>query len=470
MDKNLFFKSVLLLSAFSLLPIYTEAQLKAPEISFTTYGIVSSSESTPFWLQSNRYGMFSSTGSQFLTRVQAHSTDNQLSNNLTLSYGADLIARPVTQSAAWFNQAYLRLDAWNLFLQAGRFHNKSPIHSEELGMGALGVSGNSTPMPQIRFGLSDWTPLPFSKGFIKTKLHIAHGWLGSDRYTKDVLYHEKVIHLRFGGDFPLNVYGGMAHYALWGGNNNPEYGDLPSRLSDFSRVFRAVGGDDRAPTTERQLLLGDHLGGWDLGLFLELDAVDLKIYRNFPLESRHNLQLKSFQDALTGIDVIFVEPSVLGLKNFVYEYLYTKWQAGPRTGQPGFENSGTPGGNRNYYNNGVYKTGWSYYGRTIGNPLFLPGNDNLGIENNRIVGHHLGVLFEQKAVTWQLKTTYSRNYGTWREPYAPGRRQISYLIGAQIPVIVEALPSLILSTEIAIDRGDLFGSQTGVLAGVKVIL
>jgi len=470
MDKNLFFKSVIILLAFSLLPILTEAQLKTPEISITTYGLVNSSDSTPFWLQSNRYGMFSSGGSQFLTRVQAQSTDNQLSNNLTLSYGADFIARPVSQSAAWFNQAYLRLDAWNLFLQAGRFHNKSPIHSEELGMGALGVSGNSTPIPQIRFGLSDWTPLPFSKGFIKTKLHIAHGWLGSDRYTKDVLYHEKVIHLRFGGDFPLNVYGGMAHYALWGGNNNPEYGDLPSRLSDFSRVFRAVGGDDRAPTTERQLLLGDHLGGWDLGLFLELDAVDLKIYRNFPLESRHNLQLKSFQDALTGIDVIFVEPSVLGLKNFVYEYLYTKWQAGPRTGQPGFENSGTPGGNRNYYNNGVYKTGWSYYGRTIGNPLFLPGDDNLGIVNNRIVAHHLGVLFEQKAVTWQLKTTYSRNYGTWREPYAPGRRQISYLIGAQIPVIVEALPSLILSTEIAIDRGDLFGSQTGVLAGVKVIL
>jgi len=470
MDKNLFFKSVLLLSAFSLLPILTEAQLKAPEISFTTYGLVSSSESTPFWLQSNRYGMFSSGGSQFLTRVQAHSTDNQLTDNLTLSYGTDFIARPGTQSIAWFNQAYLRLDAWNLFLQAGRFHNKSPIHSEELGMGALGVSGNATPIPQIRVGLSDWTSLPFSKGFIKSKLHIAHGWLGSERYTKDVLYHEKVIHLRFGGDFPLNVYGGMAHYALWGGNGNPQYGDLPSRLSDFSRVFRAVGGDDRAPTTERQLLLGDHLGGWDFGLFLELDAVDFKIYRNFPLESRHNLQLKSFQDALTGIDVIFSEPSVLGLKNFVYEYLYTKWQAGPRTGQPGFENSGTPGGNRNYYNNGVYKTGWSYYGRTIGNPLFLPGNDNLGIVNNRIVAHHIGALFIQNEIHLQIKATYSRNYGTWVEPYSPPRNQFSYLLGGHVPLNIKSLPNIILTSEFALDSGDLIGSQYGILLGLKLIL
>lgn len=469
MDKNLFFKSVLLFSAFSLLPILAEAQLKAPEISFTTYGLVSSSESTPFWLQSNRYGMFSGEGSQFLTRIQAHSTNNQLTNNLILSYGADFIARPGTRSSAWFNQGYLRLDAWNLFLQAGRFHNTSPIHNENLGMGALGVSGNASPIPQLRVGLADWLPLPFTQNFIRVKGHVAHGWLNNDRFTKDVLYHEKVIHARFGGNFPLNVYAGMAHYALWGGTN-PEYGKLPSRLSDFGRVFRAVGGDDRAPITEIQLLLGDHLGGWDFGFFLEQDAFELKLYRNFPLESRHNLQLKSPQDALTGIDLLFTNPLFLGLKNITYEYLYTKWQAGPRTGQPGFEDSGTPGGNRNYYNNGVYKSGWSYFGRTIGNALFIPSKQNSGIENNRIVAHHLGVLLEQKAITLLLKTTYSRNYGTWIEPYAPGRRQISSLIGAQIPISVEALPNIILSTEIAIDRGDLFGSQSGVLAGVKVVL
>lgn len=470
MDKNLFFKSVLLFSAFSLLPLLAKAQLKAPEFSLTTYGIVSSSGSTPFWLQSNRHGMFSPEGRQFLTRIMAYSTDNRLTDNLTLSYGADFIARPGPQSVAWFNQGFLRLDVWNLFLQVGRFHNKSPIHSEEVGMGSLGVSGNATPIPQIRIGFSEWNSLPFTRDFIEIKLHVAHGWLGSDRYTKDVLYHEKIGHVRFGGDFPLNVYGGMAHYAIWGGNNNPQYGNLPSRLSDFSRVFRAVGGDDTAPITEKQLLLGDHLGGWDFGLFLELDAFDMKVYRNFPLESRHNLQLKSFQDALTGINLTFSDPSVLGLKKIAYEFLYTKWQAGPRTGQPGFENAGSPGGNRNYYNNGVYKSGWSYFGRTIGNPLFLTRSDNLGIENNRIVGHHLGFLFQLKSVTWKIKSTYSRNYGTWVEPYTPVRNQISYFIGANVPISFESLPNIVLSTEIAIDRGDLIGSQNGVLAGLKVFL
>ena len=39
------------------------AQFRSPEISLETYGIVSSSGTTPFWLQSNRHGMFASNGS-----------------------------------------------------------------------------------------------------------------------------------------------------------------------------------------------------------------------------------------------------------------------------------------------------------------------------------------------------------------------------------------------------------------------
>jgi hypothetical protein len=43
-----------------------------------------------------------------------------------LRYGADLIARPGPSSTLSFNQGYVRMDAWGLFLQAGRFHNFSP--------------------------------------------------------------------------------------------------------------------------------------------------------------------------------------------------------------------------------------------------------------------------------------------------------------------------------------------------------
>jgi len=475
---------LLLFLAFSLwLPLSSTAQVTAPEFSFETYGVVSSSGTTPFWLQSNRHGMFASNGSQLLTRIQAHSTNNQLTNNLILSYGADFIARPGTQSTASFNQGYVRLDAWGVFLQAGRFHNRSPIHGEDLSMGSLGVSGNAPPIPQIRAGLADWTSLPFTRDFIQIKGHLAHGWLGSRRFTDDVLYHEKVGHARFGGDFPLNLYGGLAHYALWGGNNHPVFGDITSSLSDFGRVFVAVGGDDSAPSGDENYILGDHRGGWDFGFFLELDALDLKAYRNFPLETKSNLKLKSLQDALTGIDVSFSEPLVLGLTGFVYEFLYTKWQAGPRREDPIDERGGFPfEGNENYYNNGLYQTGWAYQGRTIGNPLFIPRDDNRGIENNRIVAHHIGMSFLQKKTEWQIKGTYSRNYGTWGnpfsddptsisgEPYDPPRNQLSGVLRVQTPIQLSNLPPLNIVAEIGVDSGDLVGNQIGGILGFQLNL
>jgi len=464
------------------LPLKTTAQFTVPEFSFETYGIVSSSGATPFWLQSNRQGIFASNGSQLLTRIQTHSTDNKLNENFTLSYGADFIARPGEQSTANFTQGYLQLDAYRLFLQAGRFHNTSPIHNEELGMGSLGVSGNAPPIPQITAGFSDWISIPFTHDFIQIKGHIAHGWLGSERYVSYVLYHEKVGHARFGGDFPLNLYVGLAHYALWGGNDHPQFGDLPSSISDFWRVFKAVGGDENAPPGDENYILGDHLGGWDFGLVLELNRVDLKLYRQFPLETKSNLKLKSIQDALTGLSISFPEPKFMGLTGLTYEFLYTKWQAGPFRRDIEDERGGFPfEGNENYYNNGVYQTGWAYQRMTIGNPLFIPREDNRGIKNNRIVAHHLGAQFQLESVKLFMKATASRNYGNWGnpfssevrpfegEPFNPRRNQYSFLTGISLPITVFEIP-ILLNIEAAYDIGDLVGSQFGGLVGLKYLL
>jgi len=94
-------------------------------------------------------------------------------------------------------------------------------------MGSLGMSGNTVPVPEIQFGIPEWTAIPLTNNYVQVRAHLAHGWLEKDRYTKSLLYHEKVDHLRFGGDFPLNVYEGLAHYLMWGGYDNSAYRDLP---------------------------------------------------------------------------------------------------------------------------------------------------------------------------------------------------------------------------------------------------
>jgi len=458
-------------------PSQVHAQLRSPEISFETYGIVSSSGTTPFWLQSNRHGMFSGEGSQFLTRIQAHSTNNQLTNQLILSYGADFIARPGKQSTANFTQGYLRLDAYGLFLQAGRFHNTSPIHDEELGMGSLGVSGNATPIPQIRAGLADWTSLPFTRDFIQVKGHIAHGWLENGRWVEDVLYHEKVAHARFGGDFPLNLYGGIAQYVLWGGTE-PSGQQRPSSFSDFLRVMVAVSGGEDAPGEDRVYVIGNQLGAWDFGFFLELDAFDMKVYRQFPLETKDNLKLKSPQDALTGISIEPAGKLNLPIRKLTYEFLYTKYQDGPRRANTGGDLTRDRfRGNENYYNHGSYRTGWTYFGSTIGNPLFIPSSDpNIGVFNNRVVAHHLGVSFElPRNILLTTKGTFSRNYGkrwdnripedTDKAPlFDPSADQWSLIVGLEMPVLWSG-KQLTFNGEVGYDNGLLVGDQIGLLVG-----
>lgn len=465
------------------------SKTKAQEFSShaEVIAVVSSEDTTPFWITANRQGRFSEAGSQFLARFEAHGHNTLTSFNrsdLKLAYGTDFIARPGAPSAATFNQAYLKLSAYNMELSAGRFHNVSPVHDAVLGMGSLGVSGNATPIPQIRLGLTNWTSLPFTGGFVDIRAHLAHGWLEKDRYTQSPYYQEKVGHIRFGGNFPVNIYGGLAHYSMWGGSNNPVFGDLPSKFSDFWRVFVGIGGDERAPDVEADYLLGDHLGAWDFGLMIETKALSATLYRQMPLETKDNLKLKSLQDALNGVSIRFDERLNIPIRGITYEFLYTKWQDGPRV-----ENVLEDGtrcfefpercrdlyqGDENYYNHHIYRDGWATQGRSIGNPLFRLNNTPLsqsvwGFDNNRIVAHHLGM--EALVLNTRLiaKITASRNYGIRRNPFENRADQLSIGLLTEHKSRLMGYP-VILITDIAWDSGDLFGSQLGGAIGLRVSL
>ncbi|MEX0660231.1 MAG: capsule assembly Wzi family protein [Balneolaceae bacterium] len=441
---------------------HSSAQLNT---SIDLIGVISAGDQTPFWLQSNQNGIYSADGNQFLSRFQAYGKED-INPNIRFLYGTDLVVRPGVESSIWFNQGFIKLQAHGIELSAGRFQNSSSTHHKRLSMGSLGVSGNATPIPQVRLGLIDWTSLPFTQDYIQIKGHLAHGWMGNNRVTDDVLYHEKMGHARFGGDLPLNLYGGVVHYATWGGNNNPRFGDLPSSSKDFWRVFFAVGGDDTAPPGEESYMLGNHLGAWDFGFFLDVADVDVKAYRQFPLETKNNLKFKSPQDALTGVSVTFGEELDFPIKEFVYEHLYTKWQNGPLRPNTGPNQRDEFQGNENYYNHTIYQTGWVYEDRTIGNALFTPRPDNQGVSNNRIVAHHVGLTSSVKNVTITSRATFSRNSGTWIHPFESPKNQWSFSTGIESPFSYRDQQFTFL-TEAAFDNGSLVGDQFGLLLGIR---
>ena len=151
------------------------------------------------------------------------------------------------------------------------------------------------------------------------------------------------------------------------------------------------------------------------------------------------------------------------------------------------------GGGDNYFNNGAYRTAWTNYGRTIGNPLFFPKGTHagtwdpagvtLGVENNRIRAHHFalsGYLF-QKA-PYRLMLTYSRNYGLYRVPYTgesqwekdPGTvketplRQVSMGLDVSVPLgnLFRRCPMSLVFGAYA-DKGSVLPDTSGMILGLK---
>lgn len=478
-----------LISALLLIFLLVLTPTVKAQLSVETSGIVSSSGTTPFWFQSDRSGIYSNEGSQFLTRLQYHSSYEELSK-IKFFYGASLIARPGKRSTLSLNQGYLRIKGYGFELAAGRFIENWPLYNHSLGMGVLGTSINATPVPKIKFGLTDWTGIPFTNDFIQIQGYIAHGWLGSKRYTDDVLLHEKALYLKAGGDWPVNLYAGLVHYVLWGGNNHPREGDIPNRWKDFVDVFLARSGDSSTPGIDQPYVIGDQLGTWTFGSQIQINDSNISVYLQSPIETKYDLKLSNISDILTGISINFDKDLNIPFDHFVYEYLYTKDQSGPRRLDP----DGDPEidrfrGNQNYYNHQTYRTGWAYQLRTIGNPLFKVSDENLGILNNRIVAHHIG--FDTKIDQVQVigKATFSRNYGKRCDNRIPdiGEQELfgircendvntipghsleqwSFLLGTEFPIPIIPEQNIMLRIEAAIDNGRLFGDQFGLLTSIR---
>ena len=167
-----YLKKSLILLLFLLSGFLSFAQGQEINATIDIIGVGSSSGQTPFWIQSNRFGQFASDGSHALTRFQLYGiTDSESIGPLHLRYGADLIARPGSQSTLSFNQAYLKIRAYAFELSGGRFHSRNPVHDERLGMGSLGVSGNAVPVPKIQFGIPEWTGVPLTNNYVQVRAH-----------------------------------------------------------------------------------------------------------------------------------------------------------------------------------------------------------------------------------------------------------------------------------------------------------
>lgn len=468
------------------------AQLKTPEErAISLYTSVALQSYQPFWLASNRGGLYEEfSGMNGIGRLQA-STSLQPEKNIDYAYGIDVVARGANDnSKLYLNQVYVSGKAAFFQLDIGRKYRYRGENPAALSSGSFALGHNTTPIPMVNISVPQFTPVPFTYQFIQFKGNLAHGWLDDDRYVKDTYLHEKSFYLQGGFDhWPVQGYAGMQHFVQWGGDS-PTRGRLPSSFNDLASVFFGKGGGSDAPGGEQINALGNHLGIWDFGLKLYSRKFDYQVYWQHFFEDYSGLMFRNIGDGLWGASIQSKEKQLFS--GIAYEVLYTKNQSGPgESDRPGNtphceeQNCGFKyGGRDNYYNNFIYRSGWTYLGRNLGNPLLMNvaqvqtykpnfSTYNPAIESNRILAHHVGIKGQASSyLAYKAYITYVRHYGNYRglaggEPYDnsdppadleeyefyPPLHQWNFMLETRwnLPQI----PQLDLTSAIAWDTGDL---------------
>jgi hypothetical protein len=385
----------------------------------------------PQWQVANQYGIFENQSFNGLLRAQALLPyDDSL--KFSLSAGLDGVALVgADQSKLLLQQAFLKLKYDWLEFWAGRIEHTLGSPPADLSSGSLAMSPNARPFPMLQFRVDDYTPIPFTRGYAAFKGNIGHAWFEDDRYISRPYLHFKSLYLKFGGRLPVNLFVGLVHFALWGGTH-PSSGEISSSPADYWRVIRGKGGLNSNLSSENANALGDHFGNGEYGLEIQLPAFSLKLYTQTPFEDGSGLEyLLSNRDRLLGAHL--QKQGNGWFRELVYEYLHSRHQSGPGLPDPfdglsrddlgpnfGYAYSGRD----DYYNNAVYRSGWTYLGRIVGTPLFMTEQEasrhleNVNkfaqdIVNNRVVAHHLAVKGGVKKFSYRAMFTYSNNYGTY---------------------------------------------------------
>ncbi len=436
-------------------------------------------EATPFWMHSNKFGLYDPASTNGFSHfyVRKRLTDARFD----YAFAADAVARYSENENLFFHELYaeVKYGPFKLFAGKKEWRDTWYTRDTDLTVGSLIWSGNAPTLPKVMLE-SEFIDMPFSSGFITFRGYFGHGWFENDRYTENIYLHEKALFMRIlPEDYKLNFQAGIIHNTQWGGENE-RYGELPSSFDDFVDVFFARGaGSQSAPGGDVINRLGNIVGAFDFSGMLKLNNREYRLYRQFILETQSSPNFRSPWDGLYGFQYKKKESGFFN--QFVYEFTNLLRHDAKY-------NIGELRGANQYYNNFVYRNGWTTENRVIGSPFVLTGlreNGITEITNNIIVAHHLAVggnfnfMDTGKIIGYSVKATYSRNYGRttgcrqvdgteFCDPNLPQPLRIPRAdqFYTSLDLNYQLNPNIQLNSTIGLDTGDL-ANNFGLMLGMQ---
>jgi len=476
--------------------------------TFTAFG---TGGSVPFWLHSNRYDIIDRRS--FNSGVRVHTAGyHDLPYGWQLDAGLDVLARHSEREEFRLHQAWVGLTYRNFRLYAGRQTEDffGTVHTPT-SLGTMDWSPNIRPLNKIAIYTTDFQAVPFTRGVLFFDAYYAHGWLDDDRFVRDAFLHQKYLYLRFfDDDLLINPRAGIVHNVMWGGvSQNPRFGRLPSTFRDYLRVIINDTGES-IDDFNQPGRYGNSVGLYDFALNVNLDRHRITAYRQFYIENSPNANFKAPWDGMWGL--IYErrdQPDAL-IQAVSYEHINTLDQLSSHPRRDG--------STVNYYNHTIWRSGWTYEGRVIGNPLYFSDDDHYDVVNNELFAHHLGIAGHlplygsgsgsgtgssgrsasagsrtstgsgteaartassgrtgssrihllPEGVHYRFFTTFSRNYGAQRHDLGiDGSRQWSFMLELDASPLIRSRSDWGSTIAFAYDRGELYTDNFGVLFSIR---
>jgi hypothetical protein len=400
------------------------SQQNLPTYKLTAFGGYISPDKMPFWLRSNQFGSLPIDNAS-LSLIGSATKNYDTTKTKIFDWGTSFEGRlnVGNQTNLTLIEGYAKMRVGIFEVKAGRSKEFMGFCDSTLSSGSYSVSGTALGIPKVQISIPQYYTLPLLWRVLAFKGQYAHGWLGekmvsfTDTMHLQTWFHQKSLYGRFGrSDWRLKLYGGFNHQVFWG--NERKYEGEDFTLSPFESFIYVNLGKAYGNGSIVSSKVGDHLGSIDLAIEYRFNIFKVMIYRQNIYEAGALYYMANIEDGLNGIS--FENPNktkhFFNWKKFLFEFLYTKNQAGESWSPY------TPSPYENYYSHYIYRNGWTYNDIGLGTPFIttrayvrdsLPNAWHENFINNRVKVFHFG--FQGSIQNWDytIKCSWSKNYGTY---------------------------------------------------------
>lgn len=399
----------------------------------------------PFWSRTGHDGIVPYSSSALV--VGGADLEYRAKNGLYFEAGTNLVGSLVSRNPLKTTHVEGVVDrlyvsgGWKmLHLDAGLKPRIRELGNLSITGGNIIYSGNARNLPGIN-AWSDW--IYFEKGhWFGIRGNFAHYQMIDHRYVSNTMIHNKSLAFKIALGRKVDFEACLDHWAQWGGLS-PDLGLRPVSWKDFYRIMFGKGGGSDSTVSDQKNALGNHIGREYVRFNWYHSAFTATFQYDMPFEDGARvLKWEPMPDGVYTVRFAFKDKEAF-VTDVVYEFISTTWQSGPVHDRPATEEEMTrdygkyvywqdpehfyykricEGGRDSYFSHSEYRSGWTYYGRTIGLPLLLPASPNeegltVGMVSSRVRGHHVGLAGNMtEGLPYVFKATYTSNWGTYSTP------------------------------------------------------